>query len=181
MNKVQHVKWCMKQTKFTSEISYPTDSCLVQLQSIRMMTEMRQICLSLKTKVSSIQCSLHRVLNHFLLKCKTTDLLCGSYETIVFRKFHHIMCFNYVPGGSSSCCSQRLLLPFKSLFARNSSIFKTENKIYINEITCLTRWILPTVLDSCLGSWPAQLFPVLCVIPLLSHDYGLTKQISKTF
>ena len=31
MNKVQHVKWCMKQTKFTSEISWPTDSCLAQL------------------------------------------------------------------------------------------------------------------------------------------------------
>ena len=25
MNKVQHVKWCMKQTKLTSEISCPTD------------------------------------------------------------------------------------------------------------------------------------------------------------
>ena len=31
MNKVQHVKWCMKQTKLTSEISWPTDSCLAQL------------------------------------------------------------------------------------------------------------------------------------------------------
>ena len=31
MNKVQHVKWCMKQTKLTSEISCPTDSCLAQL------------------------------------------------------------------------------------------------------------------------------------------------------
>ena len=29
--KVQHVKWSMKQTKFTSEISCPTDSCLAQL------------------------------------------------------------------------------------------------------------------------------------------------------
>ena len=31
MNKIQHVKWCMKQTKLTSEISCPTDSCLAQL------------------------------------------------------------------------------------------------------------------------------------------------------
>ena len=31
MNKVQHVKWCMKQTKLTSEISCPTDFCLAQL------------------------------------------------------------------------------------------------------------------------------------------------------
>ena len=31
MNKVQHVKWCMKQKKLTSEISCPTDSCLAQL------------------------------------------------------------------------------------------------------------------------------------------------------
>ena len=30
-NKVQHVKWCMIQTKLTSEISYPMDSCLAQL------------------------------------------------------------------------------------------------------------------------------------------------------
>ena len=30
MNKVQHVKWCMKQ-KLTSEISFPTDSLLAQL------------------------------------------------------------------------------------------------------------------------------------------------------
>ena len=29
--KVQHVKWCMKQTKLTSEICYQTDSCLAQL------------------------------------------------------------------------------------------------------------------------------------------------------
>ena len=29
--KVQHVKWCMTQTKLTSEISCPTDSCLAQL------------------------------------------------------------------------------------------------------------------------------------------------------
>ena len=28
MNNVQHVKWCMKQTKLTSESSCPTDSCL---------------------------------------------------------------------------------------------------------------------------------------------------------
>ena len=31
MNKVQQVKWCMKQTKLTSAISCPTDSCLAQL------------------------------------------------------------------------------------------------------------------------------------------------------
>ena len=31
MNKVQHVERCMKQTNLTSEISYPTDSCLAQL------------------------------------------------------------------------------------------------------------------------------------------------------
>ena len=31
MNKVQHVKWCMKQTKLNSEISCTTDSCLAQL------------------------------------------------------------------------------------------------------------------------------------------------------
>ena len=31
MNKVQHVKWCMKQAKLTSEISCTTDSCLAQL------------------------------------------------------------------------------------------------------------------------------------------------------
>ena len=30
MNKVQPVKWCMKQTKLTSEISFPTDSLLAQ-------------------------------------------------------------------------------------------------------------------------------------------------------
>ena len=28
--KVQHVKWCMKQTKLTSEISFTTDSLLTQ-------------------------------------------------------------------------------------------------------------------------------------------------------
>ena len=31
MNKVQHVKWCMKQRKPTLEISYPTNSCLAEL------------------------------------------------------------------------------------------------------------------------------------------------------
>ena len=30
-NEHQHVKWLMKQTKLTSEISCPTDSCLAQL------------------------------------------------------------------------------------------------------------------------------------------------------
>ena len=32
MNKVQHVKWCMKQTKLTSVISWTTDSCPAQLE-----------------------------------------------------------------------------------------------------------------------------------------------------
>ena len=31
MNKLQHVKWCMKQTKLTSEVFCPTDSCPTQL------------------------------------------------------------------------------------------------------------------------------------------------------
>ena len=31
MNKVQHVKWCMKQIKLTSEISCRTDFCLAEL------------------------------------------------------------------------------------------------------------------------------------------------------
>ena len=31
MNKVQYAKWCMKQIKLTSEISFPTDSLLAQL------------------------------------------------------------------------------------------------------------------------------------------------------
>ena len=30
VNKVQHVKWYMKQTELTSEISFPTDSLLPQ-------------------------------------------------------------------------------------------------------------------------------------------------------
>ena len=36
MNKVQDMKWCMKQTKLTSEISCTTDSCLAQLVKTQM-------------------------------------------------------------------------------------------------------------------------------------------------
>ena len=44
MNKVQHVKWCIKQTKLTSEISCPTDSCLAQL--VRHWTEDSEVLVS---------------------------------------------------------------------------------------------------------------------------------------
>ena len=61
MNKVQHVKWCMKQTKLTSEISCPTDSLLAQLAEhyiddwsrgceFKPHWAQRQICLSWKTR-----------------------------------------------------------------------------------------------------------------------------------
>ena len=47
MNKVQHVKWCMKQTKLTSEISCPTDSCLAQL--VRHWPEDLEVLVSIPT------------------------------------------------------------------------------------------------------------------------------------
>ena len=47
MNKVQHVKWCMKQTKLTSEISCPTDSCLAQL--VRHWPEDPEVLVSIPT------------------------------------------------------------------------------------------------------------------------------------
>ena len=47
MNKVQHVKWCMKQTKLTSEICCPTDCCLAQL--VRYWPEDREILVSIPT------------------------------------------------------------------------------------------------------------------------------------
>ena len=48
MNKVQHEKWCMKQTKLTSEISYPTDSCLAQL--VRHWPEDLEVLVSIPTE-----------------------------------------------------------------------------------------------------------------------------------
>ena len=47
MNKVQHVKWCMKQTKLTSEISCPTDACLAQL--VRHWPEDLEVLVSIPT------------------------------------------------------------------------------------------------------------------------------------
>ena len=47
MNKVQHVKWCMKQTKLTSEIFCPTDCCLAQL--VRHWPEDPEVLVSIPT------------------------------------------------------------------------------------------------------------------------------------
>ena len=47
MNKVQHVKWCMKQTKLTSKISCSTDSCLAQL--VRHWPEDLEVLVSIPT------------------------------------------------------------------------------------------------------------------------------------
>ena len=48
INKVQHVKWCMKQTKLTSEISWPTDSYLAQL--VRHWPEDPEVLVSIPTE-----------------------------------------------------------------------------------------------------------------------------------
>ena len=50
MNKVQHVKWCMNQTKLTSEISCPTDSCQAQL--VRHWPEDPEVLVSIPTGVN---------------------------------------------------------------------------------------------------------------------------------
>ena len=50
MNKVQHMKWCMKQTKLTSEISCSTDSCPAHL--VEHESDDIQSCLKMKNNSS---------------------------------------------------------------------------------------------------------------------------------
>ena len=64
MNKVQHVKWCMKQTKLTSEMSCPTDSCLAQLAEHW----------SDDLEVESSNPTAGQFLTKFILFCVTLDL-----------------------------------------------------------------------------------------------------------
>ena len=51
MNKVQHVKWCVKQTKLTSEISCSTDSRLAQL--VRHWPEDLEVLVSILGTISN--------------------------------------------------------------------------------------------------------------------------------
>ena len=72
MNKVQHVKWCMKQTELSSEISCPTDSLvwptwLFRLQPYLNLSGARRLDKDITTLSKMFIYTLHKV-KHILYK-----------------------------------------------------------------------------------------------------------------
>ena len=76
MNKVQHVKWCVKQTKLTSEIFCPTDSCLAQL--VEHETDDPEVVDSNPTG---------QFLTKFILFCVTLNLSDNLTETRIVKNW----------------------------------------------------------------------------------------------